>query len=72
MIFERVGEAETKYCTMYSFTYRVCATKDEMPGTTNRVVVARDQNRILTTEDAKEMFAVENIIVAMSFSKLPN
>lgn len=57
---------------MYSFTYRGYATKDEMPGTTDRVAVARDQKRILTTKDAKEMFAVENVIVAMSFSKLPN
>lgn len=67
-----MGEAEAKYCTMYSFTYRVYATKDEMPGITNRIVVARDQKRILTTKDAKEMFAVENVIVAMSFSKLPS
>lgn len=37
-----------------------------MPGTANRVVVARDQKRILTTKDAKKMFAVEIVIVAMS------
>lgn len=43
-----------------------------MTGTANRVVVARDQKRILTTKDAKEMFAVENVIVAISFPKLPN
>lgn len=35
MTFERVGEAETKYCGMCSFTYRVYATKDEMTGTTD-------------------------------------
>lgn len=40
-----------------------------MTGTANRVVVARNHKRILTT---KEMFAVENVIVAISFPKLPN
>lgn len=43
-----------------------------MTGTTNRVGVARDQKRILTTKDTKKMFAVENVIVAVSFPKLPN